>query len=108
MSARIQPFLTRVSPHGNQRKKAEKRDCLTAEPWASESARQIPLLLAPRIAYRSFISISEKVRRMSVFPGKFLHLMIAFVAFCLTRGRRLTFANEIAPERRRAARHAYF
>jgi hypothetical protein len=28
-------------------------------------------LLAPRIAYSSFTSISEKVRRMSVFPGKF-------------------------------------
>jgi hypothetical protein len=65
-------------------------------------------LLAPRIAYSSFTSISEKVRRMSVYPGKFFHLMIAFVAFCLTRGRRLTFANEIASERRRAARHAYF
>ncbi len=57
---------------------AQKRDCLTAEPWASESARQIPPLLAPRIAYSSFTSISEKVRRMSVFPSKFLHLMIAF------------------------------
>src|ERR1700757_5442316 len=31
------------------------RNCLTAEPWASESARQIPFLLAPRIAFSSFI-----------------------------------------------------
>jgi hypothetical protein len=55
-----------------------QRDCLTAEPWASESARQIPPLLAPRIAYSSFISISEWARRMSVSPSKFLHVMIAF------------------------------
>jgi hypothetical protein len=36
------------------------RDCLTAEPWASESARQIPFLLAPRIAFSSFIFYFEE------------------------------------------------
>jgi len=43
-----------VSQAGNQ-----QRDCLTAEPWASESARQIPPLFAPRIAYSSFIFYFE-------------------------------------------------
>jgi len=55
-----------------------QRDCLTAEPWASESARQIPPLLAPRIPYSSFISISESACRVSVFPSNFLHLVIVF------------------------------
>src|SRR6476659_6463233 len=65
------------------------RDCLTAEPWASEAARQIPSLFCSSNCVQQFTSISESACQVTVFPSKFLYLIIAFRCI-LPNSRRQT------------------
>jgi hypothetical protein len=65
--------ITRVLSTDNQ----HKRDCLTAEPWASESARQIPPLLLLELRTAVSFSISERSREMSVYAAA-LFLLLQF------------------------------
>jgi hypothetical protein len=48
-----------------------RRDCLTAEPWASESARQIPPLLAPRIVTQLHFNFGARPRNDRVWHWTF-------------------------------------